>query len=251
MNKHLIAGAVAALAVFNASALTTGDMMFTALNADEDGWAMVTFVDIAAGTKVYFSDNEWDGSAFNTGESYHQWDSGAAQINAGTVIRFSSIDNATGLASSVGALTRATVSGSTNYGLNQTEDSVYAYVASSVTAAPTFVAAITTTGFTGAATSGLLTGTGLSLGAGAIALGGGAEFDEYIGARAGQPTIASYQALVSDITNWTNNPVDGSYAANLPNLTAFTVAAVPEPETYALMVAGLAAVGTIVRRRQG
>ena len=247
MNKHLIAGAVAALAAFNASALTTGDMMFTALNADEDGWAMVTFVDIAAGTKVFFTDNEWSGSAFNSGESYHQWDSGASMIAAGTVVRFTSIDT-TSLGASAGTLSRASVSGSTNFGISQGEDSIYAYLASTVTSAPTFLAAISTTAF-GTSAAGFLTGTSLSIGAGAVALGGGAEYDEYIGDRSTQLTFADYKPLVSNIANWTDNPVDGLYATNVPNTTAF-VTAVPEPESYALMLAGLAAIGKLVRRRR-
>lgn len=48
--------ALAAAAALPASALTTGDFAFTAFNADEDGWSLVTFVDIAANTQVYFSD---------------------------------------------------------------------------------------------------------------------------------------------------------------------------------------------------
>lgn len=251
MNKHLalIAAAAAALASHSAVALTAGDLAFTALNADEDGWSMVTFVDIAANTKLYFTDNEWTGSAFNTGESYHQWVSGSSTIAAGTVIRFQNID-VTGLSASVGTLTRAAVTGSTNYGISAGEDSIYAYTASTATGTPTFIAAITTTAF-GTAAAGVLTNTGLSIGAGAIALGGGAEWEQYVGDRSSQSSLAAYKPLVGDIANWTNNPKDGSYAAQLPNTTAFSVTAVPEPESYALMLTGLLAVGAVARRRRG
>jgi len=245
----LVLASLAALASQAATALGAGDLSFTAVNADEDGWAMVSFVDIAPNTTLYFTDNEWTGSAFNTGESYHQWNSGASTIVAGTVIRFQNIDVA-GLSSTFGTLTRATVSGSTNYGLSASEDSIYAYTASSVTGSPTFIAAATTTAF-GTASAGVLTNTGLSVGNGAIALGGGAEYEEYIGSRSGQASFAAYKAMVGNIANWTNNPKDGSYAAMVPNTTAFSVTAVPEPETYALMLSGLMAVGFIARRRRG
>ena len=51
--------------------------------------------------------------------------------------------------------------------------------------------------------------------------------------------------------NWLNN---GGNVPNYSNLTLFVrdvvVTPVPEPETYALMLAGLAAVGFIARRRK-
>ena len=240
--------AIAAAALAPAHALTTGDLAFTAFNADEDGWSLVTFVDIAPNATVYFTDNEWTGTAFNGGESYHAWTTGGSQIDAGTVIRFASIDT-TSLSASIGTLARAAVSGSNNFGMSQSEESIYAYVASSVTGTPTFLAAITNTAF-GTASAGQLTNTGLGIGAGAIALGGGADFEQYTGARTGLASFAAYKPLVNDIANWTNNPNDGSYASQLPDTTAFSVTAVPEPETYALMLAGLAAVGMLARRRQ-
>ena len=93
--------AAALLAASAAQAQSAGDIAFTTINADEDGWSLVTFVNLAPNTTIFFSDNEWNGSAigsggaFNTGESYHQWTSGAAPIAAGTVIRFSAIDSST------------------------------------------------------------------------------------------------------------------------------------------------------------
>ena len=159
-----LALSLAALATLPASALTTGDLAFTAFNADEDGFAMVALASLAAGTKVYFSDNEWNGSAFNTGESYLSWTVGAAGVGAGTVVRFSNTDSATLLAASTGTLAREAVAQSSNYGLSQTEDTVYAYLGSSAASPTTFLAAISSSSF-GSAAGGSLAGTGLAVGA--------------------------------------------------------------------------------------
>ena len=161
-----LALSLAVAAALPASALTTGDLAFTAFNADEDGFAMVALANVAANTKVYFSDNEWSGTAFNTGESFLSWLSGAAVVNAGTVIRFSKTANATLLAASVGTLSRETVVLSANWGFSQSADTVYAYLGTSAVAPTTFLSAISSGTF-GTAADGTLAHTGLAIGAAA------------------------------------------------------------------------------------
>jgi PEP-CTERM motif len=246
MHKQLTALALTALATLPAhAAATTGDLAFTSFNADEDGWSMVTFVDIAANTTIFFTDNEWQGAAFNTGEGYQRWESGSVVIAAGTVIRFSSIQTGS-RAASVGTLSG--VSGSLD--LNQNVDSVYAYLGTA--AAPTtFLAAITNTGF-GAAATGALTGTNLAASAfelGTSSATNGSDWAQYTGARTGQTTIAGYKALVADKANWTISG-DGAFASEVPNTTAFVATPVPEPQTYALMLGGLGLIGWMARRRK-
>lgn len=244
--------AAALLVTGSAHALNTGDLAFTSFNADEDGWSMVTFVDIAANTQVYFTDNEWNGSAigaggaFNTGESHHQWNSGASVIAAGSVIRFSAIDNANALSASVGSLSRATVSGSSNFGISQSADTVYAYLGSSASSATTFLTAISTGSFSTA--EGSLVNTGLVAGVNAIQLKAAGDYAEYAGVRSGQTTFAAYKPLVASSANW-NDLGDGSFASKVPDVTAFAVTAVPEPSTEAMLLAGLGMLGLIARRR--
>lgn len=249
MKKLALVAALLAASQANA-ALNTGDIAFTAFNADEDGWALTTFVDIAANTKIYFTDNEWTGEAFNTGESYSSWTTGTSTISAGSVIRFSNVDTATTLAASVGSFVRESVSGSTNYGLSQSGDTVYAYLGNSAIAATTFLTAISSAASITSVADGGLINTGLIVGETATQLANGTDYAEYSGLRADLTSFDAYKPLVANVTaNWTNGG-EGSFAATVPNTTAFTVAAVPEPETYALLVAGMGLVGFSARRRQ-
>ena len=249
LQKSAIALLLAAASV-NAQALTTGDIAFTAFNADEDGLSFVAFTDIAANTSIYFTDNEWTGAAFNTGESYNLWNSGAATIVAGTVVRFANYDKAT-LAASVGNLSRVTVSGSANWGIANSNETVYAYLGSGATAPTTFLAAITNGTFTA---DGSLAGTGLTEGVDAIRLNTNApsatpDYGEYTGPRSGLASFAAYKPLVADATKWNVDTINGNYAATVPDTSAFTVAAVPEPDGYAMFLAGLGVMGVIARRR--
>lgn len=236
------------------AALNAGDIMFTAFNADEDGLSFVTFVDIAANTSIFFSDNEWTGSAFNSGESYNQWVSSDV-VAAGTVVRFSAYDK-TSLSASTGVLSRVTVSGNSNWGISNSGETVYAYLGTAATAPTTFLSAITNGTFDA---NGPLTNTGLTAGVNAIELtaktGASSEPDyaEYNGVRSGLSNFSDYKAQVANVNNWNVDSVNNSAsAAVVPDTTAFTVAAVapvPEADSVGMLLAGLGVLA-LVRRRQ-
>lgn len=257
MFKQVIAAA-AALAALNANALVAGDVAFTSFNADEDGFSLVALSSIAANTTIYFGDNEWNGSAigsggaFNAGESYSKWVSGSSVIAAGTVIRFLSVDT-TSLSASVGTLSREAVSGNTNYGLANSNETIYAYLGTSATAPTTFLAAVTNSDFGSA--DGTLAGTGLTQGSTAIRLNANAptatpDFGEYTGPRSGQSSFAAYLPLVNNPGNWNVDTTNGTYTTTVPNTTAFSVTpSVPEPESFALALASLGLFGLLARRR--
>lgn len=256
MKRILLAGLVAVASV-NAYALGAGDMAFTSFNADEDGWSMVTFADIAANTTLYFSDNEWNGlaigagGAFNSGESFHKWTSGASVISAGTVVRFLATDRTT-LSSSFGTLTRESVSGSTNYGTANSNETIYAYQGGGAATPTRFIAAVTNGSFTA---DGSLTGTGLVESSSAIRLNTNApaatpDYAEYNGPRNGQTTFAGFRSLVNDPAHWTVDTTNGTYTNSVPNVTAFTISPVPEAETWTMLLAGLGLIGSIARRRR-
>ncbi|MDY0056172.1 MAG: PEP-CTERM sorting domain-containing protein [Methyloversatilis sp.] len=227
------------LSAQGAQALGTGDIAFTAFNADEDGWAIVALTDLAANSTIHFTDSNWDGAAFTSAEGFHTWQTGAAVIAAGTVIRFSDIDQA-GRAVSMGSL-----SSTGNAALSSTADTLYAYVGSGASTPTTFLAAVSSEAAVAAATA--LGAAGLTAGVNAIALPASTDYASYSGTRSGAADHASYRALVNDAANWTAF-TDGAHADAVPDTTAFAVSAVPEASTALMMMAGIGVLGLFRRR---
>jgi len=67
--------------------LSRGDIAFTAIRTDDpDSFSFVTFVDIAAGTKIVFTDNGWqENGTLRSGEGSVEW-TAAAAVAAGAVV---------------------------------------------------------------------------------------------------------------------------------------------------------------------
>lgn len=247
MFRNTIVSALLLVAGANAqAALTTGDIAFTSFNADEDGFSLVAFVDIGANTTIHFNDNEWNGNAigaggaFNSGEGVLSWNSGAAPILAGTVIRFSKYDQASRSAS-VGSLFGA---GGDN-GINASNETIYALLGSNANKPTAFLAAISNGGF---GSNGTLANTGLAVGSSAVQLNSGTDYAEYAGPRSGEAAFADYRLLVNANANWTNLG-DGSFAARVPNTENFSVAAVPVPGAVWLFGSALAGFLGVSRRK--
>ena len=242
--KSAVAALLVASGAVNA-ALQPGDLAFTAFNADEDGFALVALRNVPAFTTVHFSDNEWNGGApgigaFNTGESTFAWVSGSETVAAGTVVRFSAIDQAA-RASSVGAFTMVA---SGTPGFAATGDTLFAYVAGNTGAPTGFITAVSSDNFTGSN----LAGTALATGVNAVAILTGADFGEYSGIRSGLSSFPAYAGRVNDAANWSAFAT-GEFAATVPNLTPFAVAAVPEPQTCAMLLTGLGLIAFRLRDR--
>src|SRR5262245_13135202 len=114
-------------------ALGPGSIAFVGINTaggPEDWIAFVTLEAIPAGPVIYFTENELPSSpatTCNTGESYSKWTAPPEGVAAGTVVKLTSFDT-TPLAS-VGTAAVVPFSGSSNRGLSQTTDVVYAYLA--------------------------------------------------------------------------------------------------------------------------
>jgi len=227
------------------AALQPGDIAFTAFNADEDGFAIAALRELPAYSTIYFSDNEWLGGApgsgaFNTGENTYAWVTGAQPIAAGAVVRFSAVDQAT-RAASIGAF--GLFQGGTP-GFSASGDTIFAFSGDAAAAPVQFLAALSSEGYAGSN----LTGSGLAPGVNTVATGSGADFAEYIGIRAGLATFGAYAGLINDTSQW-RSFASGDFAATAPNLAAFEVSPVPEPQTYALLATGLGLIGWRLRKR--
>ena len=60
--------------------------MFVGWDADNEDISFVTTVDLAPGEVIYFTDDEWNGTQFNSNEQLIEWIVPAGGIEAGTVI---------------------------------------------------------------------------------------------------------------------------------------------------------------------
>lgn len=215
--------------------LSAGDLMFVGFNADStDNFAIVTLVNIPANSTIYFSDNEWNGSAIGSGgafvtttEGEMTWQTGASVINAGTVITFNETSSGTnpGFGSSIG-----TISGNIN--LNASNEVLYAYEGSDDETPTLFLSAIANSGFD--MTNGTLVGTGLTSGANAIGLTGGEDVLIYNGSTICTTTLSFCSAQIADPLNWitedgandqSNNSIAPDFPADLP--APFTGSALP------------------------
>ncbi|GAB4427540.1 MAG: hypothetical protein OHK0039_45870 [Bacteroidia bacterium] len=184
------------------SAQTTGDLAFVAFNADgNDGFAIATFVDIPANTQIWFTDDEWSGTAFGTGEGDLVW-SNPALTPAGTVIYVSDVST-NAPQTSAGVITPGS-NGSSGFSSN--DEGLYVYLGTERNPT-TFLTAITNGTWGG--NPGSLAGTGLTIGSTAIEFGNAIDVAEYTGPRLGQANITDYLPLVYDlVTNWITQ--DGS-----------------------------------------
>lgn len=239
--KRLVAGALLGTLAVNAHALSMGDLAFTAFNADMDNWAVVNFVDLAPNTNIYFSDNEWNGTAFNDfNEHTLLWNTGPTTIAAGTVVLFTEIDAAIDtITASIGTLGLA-AGGGTNLGLSASADTLYAYLGTSAAAPTTFLTAVSSEGITH------LTPAGLTAGTNAVVLTNSTDFGQYTGVRTGLTSFAAYRPLINNPANWFIDTAN-DYSLTNPNVTAF--AAVPEAETWLMLAVGLGLTGLVRRRR--
>jgi hypothetical protein len=120
--------------------LSPGDVLFTAFRFDgvngdigcEDGFAFTPFVDIPANTTIYFTEDEYNGSSFETGEGDISWSHNAV-VPAGTVVQLTthvqSDNDECGGVDGVPSASIGTIQFlSTNWNLGTSNEEIYVYL---------------------------------------------------------------------------------------------------------------------------
>lgn len=273
MRKILTLAALAGAALGNAHAagttLSSTAFAFTGVNGNTTvgGWSFVTFVDLAAGTTIYFTDTNVlqtttaSGVFSTTAETFWSW-TASAPVAAGTSVALLGT-GATGQYAAKSGAAGGTANGTvTNLNggasnISSGGDILYAYQAASYAtnyqpAAITFLGAISNRG-TYPTSDNPTAATGLS----------GIQVREY---KIDAATATRYTQFTAQVTT---NDVPFSSLAQLQSALAvgsnwttvaasnttpivsdvLAVTAVPEPQSLALLLAGLGVVGSVARRR--
>jgi uncharacterized protein len=259
-------------AAFAQTSLGAGDIAYLGIKTNgsggsPDSYTFVTFKDLTAGTRIYFTDNGWTGSGFrgSTAADYNGNEGVEVfEVKAGQTIPAGTVINSDPLGTASLAYTFQSVGGSGSLGTTVpsfANDGEQIYAFTSTEALPTagnplngpgsatFLFALNTSAtWTDATNSG--TGNlapGLANGSTALirtAQANGSQFFDLSLAGSDAKTQAGWLAAIANPGNWSTS---SSQTFALPTTS---LAVVPEPHEYGIALAALLLAAVAVRRRQ-
>jgi len=197
---------------------SVGDIAFIAFNADgNDDLAFVALSEISSGTVIYFTDNEWTGSAFNnTNEGRVEW-TATSTVDAGTVVVITDLNGSESV--NVGS-----VSEIGSFDIGASNDCVWALSAAPATSygsTPTFYGVICND----IANGDTISGTGLTLGTNGINFDNDRDGFVYTGSRTDQTSFSGYLSQIYNSSNWQQETSNGENILPI-STTAFSTSSI-------------------------
>jgi hypothetical protein len=191
-----------------------GDIAFIAFNGDAgDDFAFVTLVDIPSGTLIYFTDNEWNGSAFtDLNEGEFTW-TATSNLSAGSIVVISSTSG------NSPTVNTGTIAGS-GLDIGASDEWLYALLSApaiSYATNPVFLAAVASD-----AGANWLLGTSLTQGTNAIDFNNDYDGFKYTGVKSGEAAFADYLPLIMNSAYWQQEISDGALIKPI-STTSFTI----------------------------
>ncbi|MDX8354163.1 Hint domain-containing protein [Cognatiyoonia sp. IB215182] len=210
--------------------LNPGDLLFVGWDSDNDDISFVATTDIAAGEVIYFTDDEWDGSAFLGTEQLIEWTVPAGGLTAGTVVNIDMDPGADTISFDSGGTIDYIRGG---YDIAGRNEMFWAFqgTRNGNTVTPTdFVAVIANEAQGSNIQTPNLTGTGLTTANGAIIIDGDEDYMEWTadGALADPVVRDDLIASILDTDNWTtadgggnSNPRGTGFDVDVPSVVCF------------------------------
>ena len=251
LKTAILGGALAAVFVPSAYAVSSGDIAFTGFNADRSSVSFVVLSALNPADTILFSSANESNGVFASNPAVYSW-TAASALSVGTVVELTNFGKSNDTAST-GTLAR--LPGGSFTSINTSQDTIYAFTGTKTS--PSFVAGISNDKLS----SNVFAGTGLT-GSAAIQLSTGsaisgaqysADYAKFNGSHTGYASVAELRAALAERSNWTIDTNNGNYnSAAYASLgtTSFSIAAVPEPSHLALLLGGLMTLGVVTKRRK-
>lgn len=210
--------------------LQPGDLMFVGWDADNNDIAFVTTVDLVAGDVIYFTDDEWNGTAFNGSEQLFEWTVPAGGVAQGTLVTIDMVNGPADASFDSGGAVDYIRGGGL---LARGNEMFWAFQGTRVgnTVTPTdFIAVIANEADGNSNQTPNLSGTGLTTSNGAIIIDGDEDYMEFTadGTLSNPVARDDLIATISNLANWTtadgggnNNPNGTGFDVSIPDVVCF------------------------------